>query len=66
MEVFTMHDGANAEPAGTLYSETMLVFFDLPRCWKPSKVIHPERLEERGDVLRVEGAQTSVREHGGG
>lgn len=54
MEVFTVHDGANAEAAGILNSEAMLIFFHHPGCRKPSKVIHPERLEERGDVLQVE------------
>jgi hypothetical protein len=41
MKVFTMHDGANAEAVGILYSDAMFIFFHHPRRWKPSKVIHP-------------------------
>jgi hypothetical protein len=66
MEDFTVHDGANAEAAGILYSKAMLIFFHHPRRREPPKIIHPERLEERDDALRVGWTWASVREHVGG
>jgi hypothetical protein len=64
MEVFTVHDGANAEAVGIFYSEAMLIFFHHPR--KLPKVIHPEWLEERGGALRVGWTWALVLQHVGG
>ena len=60
-----MHDGANAKAVGILYSEAMFVFFHHPWCWEPPKIIHPERLEERGGALQVELAWALAQEHVG-
>jgi hypothetical protein len=62
VEIIAVRDGADTEAVGIVYAEAVLVFLQNPRGWKPPKVIHTERREERGAASPYEPRLADVPE----